>query len=106
MYISTVVAISPSYPNLHPHLFHTLQKVRLLDRRPPLLPHRLPQLISRLRGLKRSLHRSVLIRRQIDSLLLDWDLWLERLCVAGCDHLGFELALALGDHSAGLLRLS
>jgi hypothetical protein len=63
-----------SYNQPYTPLPHRPQEIILLDARPPLLPHRLPQLLSSLCCLYRALHCPI-TSWEIDTLLVDRDLW-------------------------------
>lgn len=77
-------------------LLHRLQVVGLLDRGPPLLAHRLAQLLSLVRRGNVVEDAAVLVAGQVDGLLLQRHLWREGLEVALGEELGLEGLLALG----------
>lgn len=75
---------------------HRLQVVGLLDRGPPLLAHRLAQLLPLVRRGNVVEDAAVLVAGQVDGLLLQRHLGGEGLEVALGEELGLEGLLALG----------
>lgn len=75
---------------------HRLQVVGLLDRGPPLLAHRLAQLLPLIRRGDVVEDAAVLVAGQVDGLLLQRHLGGEGLEVALGEELGLEGLLALG----------
>jgi len=67
IHLHTYLCTTPC--DLTASLAHPLQKVILLNLTPPLIPHRLRQLLPRLPSLPRTLQRPV-STRQIDTLLI------------------------------------